>query len=184
MSTGEVATLCGATTASVNNWIKAHKLKAYNTPGGQYRILVKDLLDFIRNNNMPVPGPLAHYLGRKVLIIDDDPETVDMLSELVLQVKPEAAISVAMDGYDGLMKAGDIKPDLIFLDIQLPRIDGFEVCDKIKSNDGLRHTKVFIISAFFGNREFEIKKASSKADEFLTKPVEVPKLMDMVRTVL
>jgi two-component system, OmpR family, response regulator len=184
ISTGEVARLCNATTASVNNWIKNNKITAYNTPGGQYRILIKDLLKFIRENNMPVPYELKKFFGKKVLIIDDDPETVDMLTEVAMMVREDLEILVANDGYDGLLKAGESKPDLIFLDINLPKLDGFEVCEKIKSNPSNQGSNIFIISAYVGNKEFTEKLDNCLADKIFTKPVEIAELKNDVETVL
>ena len=180
LSTGEVARLCHATTASVNNWIKNNKIKAYNTPGGQYRILIKDLLTFIKDNNMPIPGELKKYFGKKVLIIDDDPNTVEMLKDVVEMTRDDCEILIANDGYAGLIKAGEFAPDIIFLDIQLPKIDGFEVCEKIKSNASNKHTKIFILSAFVQNKEYQHKFNSCKADEVLGKPCEIKKLQSLL----
>jgi len=180
LSTGEVARLCHATTASVNNWIKNNKIKAYNTPGGQYRILVKDLLAFIKDNNMPIPAELKKFFGKKVLIIDDDPNTVDMLKEVVEMTRDDCEIYIANDGYAGLIKAGETAPDIIFLDIQLPKIDGFEVCEKIKSNSANKNTKIFILSAFVQNKEYEAKFKQCKADEILAKPTEISKLQALL----
>ena len=184
ISTGEVARLCNATTASVNNWIKNKKIIAYNTPGGQYRILVKDLLKFIRENNMPVPYELKKFFGKKVLVIDDDPETVAMLSEVASMVREDSEILIAQDGYDGLLKAGETKPDLIFLDINLPKLDGFEVCDKIKSNEANKASVVFVISAYVGNKDFKDKFELCKADKIFAKPVDITELKGHVEAVL
>lgn len=183
-STGDVAKYCNATTASVNNWIKNNKIKAYTTPGGQYRILLKDLIEFIKKNNMPVPNELKKYLQKGVLIIDDDHKIVEILQTLVKITDSDANIYVANDGYEGLMMAGDLKPNLIFLDLQLPEIDGFEVCEKIKTSAHGTDIKIIIISAFLGQDKFKDKLKECKADEIIEKPFVMERLKEKIRELL
>ncbi len=182
-STGDVAKFCNATIASVNNWIKAKKIKVYHTPGGQYRILLEDLIDFMKKNNMHLPDQLLKYLGKKVLIIDDDEDIVKLLSTMITEADSKCEIDSTDNGIDGLIKVGNFKPDLIFLDLLLPKMDGIEVCNKIKNNPLTRDTRIAIISSYIEDDEFKGKIKQIKADEIIPKPISKDSILKVIESI-
>lgn len=182
LSTGEVGRLCGATTASVNNWIKGKKIKAYNTPGGQYRILVKDLIEFIRKNNMPIPEELKDFIKKRILIIDKDKSNTEFLKEIVKKINIEIEISVYKDEYDGLIAVGELKPDLIFLNIAIFKEKIFNIYESIKSNKALKITTIFIIDENdFSSKE---KFYPYDNDEIIKKPLSISRLEEKLKKIL
>src|SRR6185369_15954578 len=77
-TTFEVAKICGVFHTTVINWVNKGKLKAHSTPGGHRRIQLPDLIAFMTQFDMPIPGDL-HQRARRILIVEDDPSVQRML---------------------------------------------------------------------------------------------------------
>ena len=105
----------------------------------------------------------------KILVIDDDPEVTDSLS--LLFSRWGHAVRVAHAGGEGLAQAIEIVPDLIFVDLGLPGIDGFEVIRSIRSIPSLQSTHVVVVTGRLAEPEGESETELS-LDGYLLKPVE------------
>jgi DNA-binding response OmpR family regulator len=120
---------------------------------------------------MPEPRP-------RILIVDDEP---DLLS--VLRFALEAAgfdVIEASDGELGLDLARTERPDLIVLDLMLPRMDGYKVCRALKFDQRYRHLPIFILSARSGETDRRLAMDLG-ADDFITKPYAVQDLVGRIR---
>lgn len=120
-----------------------------------------------------------------------------MLAVLALVLRRHGyVIETAFDGYDGLKKAREFKPDLIILDILLPDIDGYEVCRHLKNNPETAAIGVIMLSAVGGEEEGEQEWAAkgkvhnlnrgfdAGALEYITKPFQIKELAQRVKAVL
>ncbi len=120
-------------------------------------------------------------MAKKVLIVEDYPATSEMMANLMKMEGFEA--SIAADGPSGLKMATAGHPDLILLDIMLPEMDGFEVCDKLKKNPATAGIPIIIVSVRAADDN--IKKGKSLgADDYVTKPFDPFKLIEMVKKYL
>lgn len=114
---------------------------------------------------------------KKILIVDDEPNIV-MALEYTLK-KNDFQVFIARDGDEAIAIAQDKIPDVVVLDIMMPKVDGFEVLTYIKKNENLEHTKVIFLSA--KNKEKDIQKGLDKgADQYLTKPFSMKKLIQVI----
>ena len=104
-----------------------------------------------------------------VLVVEDNPSTQTVLGRL-LNVIGITTIAFAADGIEGLEKATEVKPDLIILDITMPRMDGYEVLHRLKSDKNTNNIPVLIQTAS-DNRETRERTFSSGATDFITKPI-------------
>ena len=113
------------------------------------------------------------HMRKKILIIDDTKADVDLIKNEL--AKTGAVIHVGMTGQDGLKKARKLRPDLVLLDLILPDIDGFDVCEEIKKDKALAGTKIIIISVK-GDVEKVGKVLQIKADDYIVKTLvgEIP----------
>ncbi len=117
----------------------------------------------------------------KILIADDNPTNVELL-EAYLSEQPYE-IAVATDGRDTLDKVAEFQPDLILLDIMMPKLSGFEVCKTIKDNPATRNTMILMVTAL--NELGDIERAvSAGCDDFLSKPINKFALLKRVETML
>lgn len=171
LTTGEIAGYCHVTHRAVLKWVDSGKLKAYRTPGKHSRVEVKDFLDFLNAYNMPIPPDLSFDTGKKrVLIVDDDKNIVQTIKR-VLMTQNHYEIDVAYDGFDAGRKFFAFKPDMVILDIQMPGVDGYEVCAHIRKDPANTAVRILAISGVLdGAGEKRILKLG--ADEYLAKPFD------------
>jgi twitching motility two-component system response regulator PilG len=116
--------------------------------------------------------------GIKVLIIDDS-KTICRTAATLL-TKAGCVVITASDGFEALGKVVDDRPDLIFVDIMMPRLDGYQTCALIKNNKKLRHTPVIMLSSKDGLFD-RAKGRMVGAEQYLTKPFSKDELLDAIR---
>ncbi len=120
-------------------------------------------------------------MGKRILIVDDEVQLVEMV-----KMRLEAAgypVIAAYDGQDALEKAKKEKPDLIILDLMLPKMDGYKVCGLLKSDT--RYAKIPIIMFTSRAQEEDIALGKSLgAEAYITKPFEPKLLLNKVRELI
>jgi two-component system, OmpR family, alkaline phosphatase synthesis response regulator PhoP len=114
----------------------------------------------------------------KILIVEDEPEIMELI-ELTLS-SDEYDLVQAMDGEQGLELGTTSNPDLILLDIMLPKLDGYEICRRLKGNKETSGIPVVMLTAFGQKREIE-QGYKVKADDYIVKPFEPAKLRQRIK---
>lgn len=179
----EVAKICGVVNQTVINWIRAGHLKASVTPGGQFRIYPEDLKSFLESKGMRVPDELHGLVpsnAETLLVVEDDAVLNDVLRAQLQRAFPEAKIWSALDGFDAGSMLGVYKPRVVVLDLNLPGVNGQELCRRIKNEPGFDSPLVIGITAGTDpGLEAEIK--SLGADAFFRKPFETERLVELIR---
>lgn len=184
----EVANICGVVNQTAINWIKNNHLKAFTTPGGQYRIYSEDLIDFLNNRGMRIPEELSEVASglntnKKIMIIDDDKDLNDMMKLIFERKLVDFDIVQAFDGFEAGKLLVSEKPDVIILDIDLPGVNGHLLCTKIKEDKNLKSPVVISISGLDDTFEEE-KILSEGADAFFTKPLDFEKLISAMKDLM
>jgi excisionase family DNA binding protein len=172
-TTSEVAKYCAVTNDGVLKWIKSGKLRAFSTPGGHYRISAEDFRAFLEQFEIPVDE--AFFKGsareRTVLVVDDEPDIREVVRRLLSELDPELKIEEAVDGYEAGIKIGHLQPDLVIMDVMMPRVDGLSLCKSIRENPETQDVKVLAITAF--PEQDNVKKMyDAGADLCLIKPLQ------------
>ncbi|MFQ6092974.1 MAG: response regulator, partial [bacterium] len=180
LTTGDVARYCHVTHVGVLKWIKGGKLKAYSTPGGHYRILRNDFRDFLKQYNMPIDESFFSDHTKKILVVDDEPDIVELIIRVLKSDNSNYVFASASDGYEAGLQVAAFKPDLVVLDIMMPKLDGFEVCRQIKSNPETQHIKILGITGFAEDGNID-KMLACGADHCLAKPLQIEELKARVR---
>jgi len=115
----------------------------------------------------------------KILLIDDDPDFIET-TKVVLESKPYRIIT-ALSGDEGLNKAREEKPDLVLLDIIMPGVDGFQVCQQLKKDTQLAQIPVIMITSFsekhMGTSLGVSQGLTLEAEDFIDKPVAPAELL-------
>jgi two-component system sensor histidine kinase/response regulator len=137
----------------------------------------RDVLYYQRMSETAQPGPRQ----ARVLVVDDEADNRDVLA--LLLGAQGMSVRVAEDGDAALQAVAEAPPDLIFLDVRMPGIDGFEVCRRLKTDPRTVFIPVVIITALHGSPE-RIKGAAAGADEFLAKPFDSVELTTRARSLL
>ena len=117
-------------------------------------------------------------MAKKILLIEDEAGQVEML-QMRLETSGYEFVS-AMDGEEGLKKVHEEKPDLILLDIVIPRIDGFEVCKRLKGSADTKNIPVIIMTAA-GLKDMEDKCLATGADSVVRKPYNSADLLAKIK---
>lgn len=118
-----------------------------------------------------------NFEGLKVMVIDDS-KTIRRTAETLLQ-KVGCEVVTAVDGFDALAKIVDHNPDIIFVDIMMPRLDGYQTCALIKNNPEYTSKPVIMLSS----KDGLFDKARGRivgSDEYLTKPFSKDELFDAI----
>lgn len=176
-STFEVAAMCHVSPGSVIRWIHEGKLAASLTAGGHHRIEANDIIKLLESLRMPLPQDLrmpSPSAGSMVtlLIVDDEDGFRKMIRWFFQEHFPRIRIEEATEGFLAGWKAHGIAPDLIILDINLPGMDGFRVCQMVRSFPELAHTRIIAVTGYGQfNTKDEILKLG--ANDFLEKPFEM-----------
>jgi len=116
--------------------------------------------------------------GIKVLIIDDS-STIRRSAEMFLH-DSGCEVITAVDGFDAMAKIVDNKPDIIFIDIVMPRLDGYQACQMIKKNQHYHLTPVIMLSSKNGLFD-KAKGRMAGSDEYLTKPFTKEILLEVIQ---
>lgn len=117
----------------------------------------------------------------KILIADDNPTNVELLEAYLADV--ECEIATAADGRETLDRVAASRPDLILLDIMMPKLSGFEVCQTIKGDPATRGIMILMVTAL--NEDGDIERAvNAGCDDFLSKPINKIELLKRVENML
>jgi CheY-like chemotaxis protein len=129
---------------------------------------------------MPASNSAAERRSR-ILIADDNQPNVELLEAFLADV--DCDIAIAVDGRDTLEKVASFQPDLILLDVMMPKLSGFEICKTIKSDPRTKGIMVLMVTALNERGDIE-RGVDSGTDDFLSKPVNKVELVKRVENML
>ena len=119
-----------------------------------------------------------NFDGVKVMVIDDS-KTIRRTAESLLK-KVGCEVITAIDGFDALAKIADTLPAIIFVDIMMPRLDGYQTCALIKNNSDFKKTPVIMLSSKDGLFD-RARGRIVGSDQYLTKPFSKDELLNAIR---
>ncbi len=117
----------------------------------------------------------------RILIADDNPVNVELIEAFLAGLDCE--IAIAVDGKDTLDKVAEFKPDLILLDVMMPKLSGFEVCKKLKSDPATKKVMILMVTALNELGDIE-RGVQAGTDDFVSKPVNKIELLKRVENML
>ncbi len=129
----------------------------------------------------PRPPILHMSAPNRILIADDNEANVELLDAFLSEIDCETAIAV--DGKDTLAKVAQFKPDLILLDIMMPKMSGFEVSKQLKGDPATRNIMILMVTALNERGDIE-RGVAAGCNDFLTKPVSKIELLTRVKNML
>lgn len=169
---------------------KAHLTTAEIVTDNGHSTDIPDITEFqdsFHRLDKKAPGKSAKQrrllVGKKspiVLVVDDN---ADMRTHIRELLKTSYTIIEAVDGRDGIAKAAKYHPDIIISDVMMPGIDGFQFCDKIKTDQKTSHMPVILLTAR-ASRESKLEGLETGADDYLTKPFDAEELSVRLKNLL
>jgi len=178
----EAANICGVVNQTVINWVKAGHLKAFVTPGGQYRIYSEYLVEFLQQRKMKIPKELLPFVKeKKILIADVDENYLQLFKEKIKHYYPDYSIFTSSNGFDAGVLIAMKNPEYIIVSENISDIS----IDKLKSLSGKEEGKfgnykiIYIKDKDTDNVSEDLSKT---ADLVLTKPVDFSKINSFLNT--
>ena len=181
----EVANICGVVNQTAINWIKSGHLKAFTTPGGQYRVYPDVLAQFMKSRNMRVSDELAAKCSladesnKSILIVDDDRGLNSVIARFFQKKYEDTGLEIlqAFDGFEAGVLMSEKHPDVLILDLDLPGVDGFSLCKRIRDDAGFAKTLIIVVTALEDSDvENRVKELGVK--HFFKKPLNLPELSE------
>ena len=174
-----MAEVCGISHRTVVNYCEQGRILSTKSPVTSYRRIPRaGLITFMARYGIP-ESALDKYQSKSVLIADDDPQATDLLRNMILECFENVEITVVSNGYDALIEAGAGKPDLLVLDIAMPRIDGLEVCRNLKQARATRSIPILVVTGL-ADLDIPAKARANGADAVLLKPVDLEEFVKQV----
>ena len=183
LTVSQACKYCKVSSKTIINWIEAGHIKAYKTVGGPRRIKKEDLDEFLKKNEMPLPVEQKGEERKKILVVDDDKIIVETIVQALEEDEYGYELISASDGFEAGIQISHFKPDLVILDIMMPDINGYDVCQKIKCSPLTQNTKVVVLSAYLNDEAFRQMKEYG-ADACFSKPLPLEQLKFEVANLL
>lgn len=180
LTVSEAAKRCSVTRATIWRWIKTGRLRSAATAGGHHRIHMDDLQELRQKNDME-SRIRTDRVQKRILIVDDDPGVRKILNRALSRDGYDVAW--ASDGFEAGIKTIKFQPKVIILDLFMPRMDGFEVCRRLKQDKETAHTKVIAMSGF-STEENRQRILECGADLFLAKPIDIDLIRQEIARIL
>ena len=118
-------------------------------------------------------------MGRKKILLVDDSSTVILMEKMILSKEPYDVV-VARDGQEGVEKALSEQPNLILMDVMMPRLDGVEACKQLRARGETSRIPVILVTTR-GESESEARGRAAGCSDYVTKPINGPELLGKVR---
>jgi excisionase family DNA binding protein len=175
LTPNEVAELLMVSPVTVRAWAQKGMLRAVTTPGGHRRFLHADLELFKQQHGLAPQAPLDNAVLR-VLIVDDEPLFASYLQELLTNFGKAIETAMVHNGFDAGYTVHTFKPHVVLLDLMMPDMDGFQVCQQIKQDPATSSIKVIAVTGDpSANNVERILKAGAEC--CLSKPFEPEELL-------
>ena len=169
----EVAVQLGVAPVTIRLWAQENRLPFSTTPGGHRRFRQEDVDEFVKNNMNKQPPECT------VLIVDDNEKHAEFISEYIYLMDQNISTAIAYDGFEAGQLIYEKKPDLILLDLFMPGMDGYSVCERIKNNAATSGIRVVAMTGV-GTPENIKRIIDAGAETCLKKPINVQKLTEIV----
>lgn len=188
MTTREAGEKLGVAVRTVQLWVEAGLLPAWRTAGGHRRI-ARDAVDALVAERAQMLGSVRIPAGKlpkqvRILVVEDDPIMLRLTIQVIMAWKLPIELSTAANGFEGLLRIGEARPDLVITDLHMPGVDGFQMLRALKRpGSGYEKLKVIVVSVL-STQEVADGGGLPYGVTFLPKPVHYGELEVLVRACL
>ena len=145
----EAAALLMVSPVTVREWTRKGLLRAVSTAGGHRRFLIEELRTFAAAHGIHMESGSAVAASglNRVLLVDDDAVFSTYLRQIILAARPGMRVESASDGFEAGQLTEAFRPQLVVLDIQMPRIDGIELCRRLRASPTTANADLVVMSS-------------------------------------
>jgi excisionase family DNA binding protein len=178
-TTHDISRLLQVDPSTVSKWIDRGILMAFRTPGGHRRVRSGDLRSFLIAHQMPVPEELGSAVV-KLLIVDDEKAVLDGLKRAFKPYANQVELTTTTSGVEALLLVSENKPHGMLIDLNMPDIDGLEVCRRIRARKNMESVRLITMT---GNHSPEVVEQAKEAGAVacLSKPFDVQQVLELFR---
>jgi len=177
-SSREAAELLGVAVSTVQTWTNNGQLRAWVTGGGHRRIARNSVELMLRQQQVAAGESELKKLS--VVVVEDNAQQLRMYEQQFQAWKMDVRLVTAKDGFEGSIKIGQTLPDVIIADLQMPKLDGFQMIRALKDLSDLQHSLIIVVT---GLSENEIKARGGLPDgvHLFIKPVPFENIESLIR---
>jgi CheY-like chemotaxis protein len=126
---------------------------------------------------------MADLIPKRILIVEDEEANIAVLLNILQLMLEQEEVFVARDGHEGVNMAYDVAPDIILMDLSLPKLDGWEVTRSLKSNPRFKDVPILALTAhaMIGDRD---RAMEAGCNDYFAKPIEVDEFIQFMRPYL
>lgn len=179
----EVANICGVVNQTAINWIRNGYLKAFQTPGGQFRVYVDDLVFFMHEKKMRIPSSLQEYYTENYsfVVIVENKGLNTVIAQFLERKFRNVKTFQAFDGFEAGSMISSIEPDCVVLDISSFDSKGLSLCKKIKKMSDKKIPKICAITDTHTKNEIIEKQITDgNIDFFIQKPLDMERFSTLI----
>lgn len=144
LTTRETAKLLGASVRTIQLWVEGGRLKAWKTPGGHRRVLRSSVEEMLANRRLMSGGDAGKY---EVLVVEEDATRIATLEKALHGLETDTRLRVAVDGYEALIRIGEMCPDLLVTDLVMPGMDGYRLLTTLAREPATRSMRIIVLTA-------------------------------------
>ena len=178
-STREAASLLGVSLRTAQLWVESGVLRAWKTAGGHRRILKSSIDAILRERERAVEGATKAG-GFRILVVEDDPDLLKLYRLHIAGWGLPVTLATATSGFEGLIRIGELKPDLLIADLNMPGIDGFRMIRTLSTNPDFRDMDIIVVTAL-GNNEIADRGGLPENIRIFVKPAPFSTLEQLAR---
>lgn len=177
LSPNEVAELLLVSPVTVRQWAQKGWIKAETTAGGHRRFLMPEVERFARERGLNLQFPDNENLS--ILIVDDNVELAEYLGVLLKNIDHTIDIELAKNGFEAGRKVESFNPAIVLLDLMMPGLDGFEVCQRLKADPSTQSIRIIAMTGFYSQQNID-RIINAGAETCLAKPFKSEALLEAI----
>jgi excisionase family DNA binding protein len=192
ISTRQAADMLGVALRTVQLWVEAGVLRAWKTAGGHRRVVRSSVEALLAERAAVLAGPPGRQAGARapeaadrdrpfrLLVVEDEPVLLKLFKARVAKWKLPLELHTAENGFEGLIRIGTARPDLLVTDLNMPGMDGFRMLRELRASTDFGDLRVVVMTAL-GEREIADRGGLPADIQVFAKPVSFTALEDLVR---
>lgn len=180
MTTRQVAEKLGVSLRAIQLWVDSGVLDAWKTPGGHRRVSAKSVGRLLSEGKVRPHPVRARASEIRILVVEDDIELLRLYEMNMRGWKPSVELVFAQNGYEGLVRIGESKPDVLITDLKMPGIDGFLMIDALGKRQDLRAMRLIVVTGLTRD-EIAARGGLPPNVTVFEKPARFDKLEESVR---
>ena len=178
-TTRTAAQRLGVSLRTVQLWVDSGILQAWKTPGGHRRVTISSVQKLLQQGGKQVVHDPIQDQGFVALLIEDDADLLRFYEQTISSWELPLNLVSAENGYEGLMRIGELQPNLIITDLIMPGLDGFDMIHSLRANPLLRDTDIIVMTSM-ASMEIDDRGGLPKDCSILFKPVSFSQMRSQV----